>query len=68
MSLDESDEHEFELEREVQGCEVRLGLLPPFDGTGRNDAFRQELQDRRAHALRRLADLRSSKRPSESGT
>jgi hypothetical protein len=53
MRFEEDDESE--LLREVQACDVRLGLLPPFDSTGRNEAFRHELQERRARAVERLA-------------
>jgi hypothetical protein len=44
-----------ELAREVQGCDVRLGLLGS-DHT-RNLEFRRELEKRRAHAAERLAEL-----------
>ena len=44
------------LAREVQACDVRLGLLP-VASDDRNDAFRRELQDRRRDAAARLAQL-----------
>ena len=43
------------LAREVQGCDVRLGLLPPEDR--RNVELRRELEERRASAAERLAAL-----------
>jgi hypothetical protein len=48
-----------ELAREVQACEVRLGLMPASLGDSRNEAFRQELLDRHAIAAKRLAELES---------
>jgi hypothetical protein len=43
------------LAREVQGCDVRLGLLPPDES--RNLELRRELAERRASAAERLAVL-----------
>ncbi len=44
-----------ELAREVQACDVRLGLL--LDGIGRDNPVRLELQHRRTIAATRLAEL-----------
>src|SRR5258707_2733352 len=44
----------FDLARQVQGCDVRLGLL----GTDtRHNDFRRDLERRRAEAAERLAEL-----------
>ncbi len=46
------------LVREIQACDVRLGLLPPLEGQGsRHEAFREELLHRREAAVQRLALL-----------
>ena len=48
------------LAREIQGCDVRLGLLPPAGQEPRNEAFRAELEQRRVDALQRLAQLEAA--------
>jgi hypothetical protein len=45
------------LERELQACDVRLGLMPPADAGNRNDTLRRELEHRRADVLRRLEEI-----------
>ncbi len=44
-----------ELAREVQACDVRLGLL--LAGVGQDNPVRLDLQHRRAIAATRLAEL-----------
>ena len=51
------DEQRHALAREIQACDVRLGLLPPFGQEPRNERFREELHERRAEAARALAAL-----------
>jgi hypothetical protein len=52
-----ADQEQLALAREIQACDVRLDLLPPFGQEPRNEAFRDELRKRRDDAARRLAEL-----------
>ena len=45
------------LVREIQACDVRLGLLPPEGQESRHETFREELLHRREAAAQRLAQL-----------
>ena len=53
-----------QLAREVQACDVRLGLISADDR--RNVQFRRELEQRRATAAARLAELEAEQGWSES--
>ena len=50
----EADTWRLKLERDIQHCNTRLRLLLAFGD--RNDAFRTELEQRRADAMRQLAE------------
>jgi hypothetical protein len=51
----------FAAAREVEACKVRLRLLPTeSDSDQHGRAFRQELEQARAHAAQRLATLESA--------
>jgi hypothetical protein len=52
------DEQRHALAREVQACDVRLSLLPPFGQEPRNETFREELLQRRHDAASELAALK----------
>jgi hypothetical protein len=56
------DEERFALAREIEACEVRLRLLPPFESDDRTKAFKLELEQRRTVAAQRLGELRGSHR------
>jgi hypothetical protein len=51
------DEQRHALAREIQACDVRLSLLPPFGQEPRNEAFRDELHRQRDDAASALAAL-----------
>jgi hypothetical protein len=48
------DEEQLMLVREIEACDVRLRLLPPFDSNERDQSFRRDLQRRRDDAAARL--------------
>jgi hypothetical protein len=52
------DDEMLQLAREVQGCDVRLGLMPA--GEARGADLRDELRRRRDEAARRLALLEAA--------
>jgi hypothetical protein len=56
-----ADMERFALAREIQACQVRLELLPPYGQEPRNEAFRDELRQRRDDATRRLAELEATR-------
>lgn len=51
------DEHRDALAREIQACDVKLGLLPPFGREHRDHAFRAELLRKRDEAAEALAEI-----------
>jgi hypothetical protein len=59
-----ADEEQLALSREIQACEVRLRLLPPFESDDRNEAFKHELEQRRTAAAKRLGELQGNHRAS----
>ena len=48
------------LARELQGCEVRLGLIGPEGREGRASAMRRDLEQRRDEMRARLAKLEAA--------
>jgi hypothetical protein len=56
------DEEEARLVREIEACEVRLRLLPPFDGRDLDESFRRELEQRRDDAAAKLMRTRTTRR------
>jgi len=54
-----ADEERLTLAREIEACDVRLRLLPPFESNDRDESFRRELQQRRDDAAARLMRARS---------
>jgi hypothetical protein len=57
-----ADEEKLLLAREIEACEVRLRLLPPFESDERSKAFKLELEQRRTVAANRLGELRGNHR------
>jgi hypothetical protein len=57
-----ADEERLVLAREIEACEVRLLLLPPFESDDRTKAFKLELEQRRTVAAQRLGELRGNHR------
>lgn len=53
-----TDDEQMALVREIEACDVRLSLLPAFDGTELDASFRRELQARRDDAAARLMRAR----------
>jgi len=54
------EDEQLELVREIEACDVRLRLLPAFDGTELDASFRRELQERRDAAAARLVRARAT--------